>query len=60
MTNLNQMREVLLFVCSKMADETQFSSKLPVADRSREVSGRKLLVMHVLLLSTEYVSPRFC
>ena len=34
MTNPNQMREVLLFVCSKMADETNLSSKLPVADRT--------------------------
>ena len=37
MTSPNQMREVLLFVCSKMADETNLSSKLPVADRTREV-----------------------
>ena len=37
MTNPNQMREVLLFLCSKMADETNLSSKLPVADRTREV-----------------------
>ena len=37
MTNLNQMREVLLFVCSKMADETNLSSNLSVADRTREV-----------------------
>ena len=37
MTNLNQMREVLLFVCSKMVDETSLSSKLPVPDRTREV-----------------------
>ena len=29
--------DVLLFVCSKMADETNLSSKLPVADRIREV-----------------------
>ena len=36
MTNLNQMRKVLLFVYSKMADDTNFSSKLPVADRTRE------------------------
>ena len=42
MTNPNQMREVLLFVCSKMADETNFNSKLPIADRTREVWGRKL------------------
>ena len=42
MTNLNQMLEVLLFVCSKMADETSLSSKLPVADRTREVWGRML------------------
>ena len=37
MTNPNQMCEVLLFVCSKMADETNLRSKLPVADRTREV-----------------------
>ena len=36
MTNPNQKREVLLFVCSEMADETILSSKLPVADRTRE------------------------
>ena len=33
---------VILFVCSKMADETNLSSKPPVADRTREVWGRKL------------------
>ena len=37
MTNPNQLCDVLLFVCSKMADETNVSSKLPVADRTREV-----------------------
>ena len=37
MTNPNQLFHVLLFVCSKMADETNLSSKLPVADRTREV-----------------------
>ena len=37
MTNPNQLYDVLLFVCSKMADETNLSSKLPVADRTREV-----------------------
>ena len=42
MTNPNQMCEVLLFVCSKMADVANLSSKLPVADRTREVWGRKL------------------
>ena len=42
MTSLNQLYDVLLFVCSKMADETNLSSKLPVADRTREVWGRKL------------------
>ena len=42
MTNPNQQCDVLLFVCSKMADETNLSSKLPVADRTREVWGRKL------------------
>ena len=42
MTNPNQLCDVLLFVCSEMADETNLSSKLPVADRTREVWGRKL------------------
>ena len=37
MTNPNQLCDVLLFVCSKMADETNLSSKLPVADRTSEV-----------------------
>ena len=37
MTNPNQLCDVLLFVCSKMADVTNLSSKLPVADRTREV-----------------------
>ena len=37
MTNPNQLCDVLLFVCSKIAIETNFSSKLPVADRTREV-----------------------
>ena len=37
MTNPNQLCDVLLFVCSKMTDETNLSSKLPVADRTREV-----------------------
>ena len=35
-----QMRKLLLlllFVCSKMADETNLSSYLPVADSTREV-----------------------
>ena len=42
MTNPNQLCDVLLFVCSKMADETNLNSKLPVADRTREIWGRKL------------------
>ena len=37
MTNPNQLCDMLLFVCSKMADETNLSSKLPVADRTREI-----------------------
>ena len=37
MTNPNQLCAVLLFVCSKMADKTSLSSKLPVADRTREI-----------------------
>ena len=38
MANPNQLCDVLLFVCS-MADKTNpnLSSKLPVADRTREV-----------------------
>ena len=42
MTNPNQLSDMLLFVCSKMTVETNLSSKLPVADRTREVWGRKL------------------
>ena len=37
MTNLNHMREMLQFVCSKMADLTNSSSKLSVADGTIEV-----------------------
>ena len=37
MTNPNQLCDVLLFLYSKMADETSLSSKLPVADRTRAV-----------------------
>ena len=37
MTNPNQTREVLFFMCFNMADETNLSSKLPVADRTREI-----------------------
>ena len=37
MSNPNQLCGVLSFVCSEMADETNLSSKLPVADRIREV-----------------------
>ena len=33
MTNPNQLCDVIVFVCSKIVD----SSKLPVADRTREV-----------------------
>ena len=35
MTNPNQLCDVLLFECSKMADETNLSSKLPVAEQER-------------------------
>ena len=42
MTNPNQLCDVVLFVCFKMSDKTNLSSKLPVADRTREVWGRKL------------------
>ena len=41
MTNHNQLCDVLLFVCFKMADETNLSSKLLVADITKEVWGRK-------------------
>ena len=36
-TNPYQMHGVLLYICSKMADETKLSSELPVVDRTREV-----------------------
>ena len=57
MTNPNQLCDVLLFVCSKMADETNLSSKLPVADRTREVWGRKLCWW---CLSSGFRCARFC
>ena len=50
MTNPNQLCDVLLFVCSKMADETNLSSKLPVADRTREVCEKKSSVGDALAL----------
>ena len=37
MTNPNQLCDVLLFMCSKMADETNLISELPVAYSTREV-----------------------
>ena len=37
MINPNQLCDVLLFVCSKMANETNLSFKLPVADKTKEV-----------------------
>ena len=55
MINPNQMREVLLFVCSKMADETNLISKLPVADTSRSKDESSVCDA---LLSTEHVSAR--
>ena len=54
MTNPNQLCDVLLFVCSKMADETNLSSKLPVADRSEEESS----VGDALALA--FLCARFC
>ena len=62
MINPNQLCEVLLFVCSKMADQTNLSSKLPVADRTREVWERKLcwwslssgFLLHTFLLGFAY------
>ena len=42
MTNPNQLCDVLLFVCFKMADQTNLSSTLPVSDTTREVWRRKL------------------
>ena len=42
MTTLNHMREMLLFVCSKMADYTSSSSKLSVADGTTDARARQL------------------
>ena len=59
MTNPNQLCDVLLFVCSKMADETNLSSALPVADRTkRGLRMKALLVMPWLWLSAVHVSAR--
>ena len=41
-TSPNQLHEVLWLLCSEMADETNLSSRLPAADRAREVWGGKL------------------
>ena len=57
MTNPNQLCDVLLFVCSNLADETNLSSKLPVADRTRDVWGRKLCWW---CLSSGFRCARFC
>ena len=45
MTKPNQLCDVLLFVCSKMANETNRSSKLSVADRTREVCDGDALAL---------------
>ena len=37
MTNPKQMHEVLLFVCSKMANKTNLSPQPTIADRKRDV-----------------------
>ena len=53
MTNPNQLCDVLLFVCSKMVDEPNLSSKLPVAGSEEESS-----VDDALALASRYA--RFC
>ena len=45
MTNPNQLCDLLLFVYSKMADETNLSSKLPVADRKKGGLRKKALLV---------------
>ena len=63
MTNPNQMREVLLFVYSKMTAETNLSSKLHVADRTHKMShiacrvSDKLLQSKVMLFSDSINNP---
>ena len=56
MTNLNHMREIL-FVYSKMADQTNSSSKLSVADGTTEVRARQLCWW---CLSSALRCVRFC
>ena len=56
MTNPNQLCDVLLFVCSKMADETNLSSKLPVIEQER--SEEKSSVGDALALA--FRCARFC
>ena len=58
MTNPNQLCNVLLFVCSKMADETNLSSKLPVADSTKERSEEESSVGDALALA--FCCARFC
>ena len=57
MTNPNQMPEVLLFVCSKMADEINLSSKQPVVD-STDRSEEESSVGDALALAFRYAG--FC
>ena len=56
MTNPNQLCDVLLFVCSKMADETNLSSELPVAEQER--SEEESSVGDALALA--FRCARFC
>ena len=55
MTNPNQLCDVLLFVCFKMADETNLSSKLQI---EQERSGEESSVGDVLALA--FRCARFC
>ena len=57
MTNPNQLCDALLFVCSEMADETNLSSKLPVANRT-ERSEEESSFGDALALA--FRSARFC
>ena len=58
MTNPNQLCDVLLFVCSKMADETSLSSGFPLLQIEQERSEEESSVDDALALA--FSCARFC
>ena len=58
MTSPNQLCDVLLFVCSKMADETNLSSKLPLQIEQERSEEESSVGDALLWLSAVHVSAR--